>query len=459
MSYDLEYGKYRDKPLAFLRDNDPDYKDAVYLKTKWPKSFDLVKSTSYDESYHAGGPEDQANYEYWKENYASTQGKSWWDLGHADGIFVRIPLLSKDERESYEYLEDNFELDEDATQKIRSELEMKAWDDYGSSDYKKALKESLEDEEDKEIVEELLDAITDGAFGAAVFDMWSRSGHYPETSGWEVTFPNPKNLFEHDDNLSGWDLQGVIDWLGIGHEVTVRLSPDAFCRLDPEDREFSYPGAVYTRYGEEWVLNITLDEIVASIPELWPTPERSQGWRGAPIDFLKLEELLQMHLDESARYQGVDQAPSVTMMYNSALCKSRYLTCAIDYVEASKLRILGGPSSAWTEEHHITDEELKDQREFEEKVEAIRILAIDGALEVCGIDPANDLVEQVVEQLLLDAPERSAFTLSQPSTRQHLKEVACEITRGLLEKRPPICTIRQLKLPHVAERSRKRKRA
>lgn len=454
MSYNLEYGELRNKPLAYLRQNDPDYNDAQYLVKRWPETFGFVNYTSYDESLHVGGPEDQANYEYWKKTFAPTESKSWWDLGHRGGILVRIPLLSKDERETYDYLDEGGgydELDESRTQELRNELEMKAWDNYGSSDYKKVLKENVA-EEDQETVEELLEAITDGGFAAASFDMWHRSGHYPETSGWEVTFPDPRSSFEHDKNFTDWTLEGVINWLGIGHEVTVRLSPRAFCRLDPADRGFSYPGAVYRRYDEEWVLNITLDEIINSLPEM-------VSGRGAPIDYAKLEELIAAHMDESAKYIGFDQAPSVTMMFNSQMCRSPYLTCAIDYIEESKLRILGGPSSAWTEEHHITDEELKQQREFEDKVEKIRTLAIDGALEVCGIDPANDLVEQVVEQLLLDAPGRPVVVLSQPSTRQFLKEFACEITRGLLDKRPPVCNIRQLKLPHVAERTRRRKRA
>jgi hypothetical protein len=447
MTYALQYGEFRNKPLAFLRDNDPDYGDAVYLKQHWPKTFDLVKSTYYDESLHVGGPEDKANYEYWKENYAATEGKTWWDLGHQHGILVRIPLLSTSERESYEYLEENFELDEDASQKIRDEVEREAWNDYGRKDYKKAILEGISEDE-HDTVEELLDAITDIGFDSAVYDTWSRSGHYPEVSGWEVNIPDADNILTHDENFTDFDLQGVINWLGIGHEVTIRLSPRAFCRLHPEDREFSYPGAVYIRYGEEWVLNIHADEILPSIPP----PQLGVLPRGGSIDWNKLDQLVAMHLDDSAKYIGIDQAPSVTMMYSSRLCQSPLLLCSIDYIDAAKLKKLQGPSAEWTEDHHVTDEELNQQREFDNKVERVRNIAIEGSLEVCDVDPTSDLVEQVVEQLLLDDLMESIArpaTINRPWEEKEWKQLACKVVQGILDNRPPLCTVRQLKLPGV----------
>lgn len=468
MSYTLEYGKdergryWRDRPLAYLRDNDPDYSDAVYLKTKWPRAFDLVRSVYYDESQYVGGPEDKANYEYWKENYSATEGKSWWDLGHTDGILVRIPLLAKDEKESYEYLnvEEGFELDEDRTQTIRNEIEMEAWNDFGAKDYKDAILEGVYDDQEKEVVEELLDAITDGGFAAASFDMWSRLQHYPESSGWEVTFPDPKTSFVADENFTDYSVEGVINWLGIGHEVTIRLSPRAFCRLDESEKDVGYSGAQYFRYGEEWILNVTFDEIVNY-------PVEMVSGRGAPYNYDAIEQLLAMHMDGNAQYIGFDQAPSVKAMFNSQMCRNPYLLCDIDYIEEHKLEILAGPKAEWDSKLAETDEEAAKkkyeadlilQRLHSDMVASVRNLTIEGALEVCNVDPTSDLVERVVELVLLDAPERSPATLAYPDTQRHLKEVACEYTRKALDQRPQVCTLRQLKLPMARER-RKKKRA
>lgn len=456
MTYALQYGEFRNKPLAFLRNNDPDYGDAVFLKQRWPKTFDLVKSTSYDESAHAGGPEDQANYEYWKENFATTEGKSWWDLGHQHGILVRLLLLSTSERESYEYLEDNFELDENATQRIRDEVQEAAWKDYGRKDYKKAIKEGFSEEE-QEIVEQLLDVITDRGFDSAVYDMWSRDGNYPEVSGWETTFPDPKTTLAHDENFTDWSLEGVANWLGIGHEITVRLSPKAFCRLHPGDKEFSYPGAVYIRYGEEWVLNVDAADILHSTPK----PQFGTFARGAPIDWTKFDELLAMHLEDSARYIGIDQAPSVKMMYSSQIFQNPLLVCDIDYIEEAKLRTIQGPAADWGPDYAPSDEEWEEQKQYDEKVQKVRNFAIEGAVEICDIDPTNDLLEQVVEQLLLDdmiSRVEQPETINRPWQEKAWKEQACEVTRGFLDKRPPMCTIRQLKLPGVRENPRKRRR-
>jgi hypothetical protein len=66
MSYDLEYGAFRNKPLAYLRDHEPDYSDAQYLVKKWPKAFAFVPYTVHSRSYDTGGPVAESNYRVWK---------------------------------------------------------------------------------------------------------------------------------------------------------------------------------------------------------------------------------------------------------------------------------------------------------------------------------------------------------------------------------------------------------
>lgn len=463
MSYDLEYGELRDRPLAWLRDNEPDWQDARYLIKRWPENFDFVKNTSYDEGSDHGGPADKANYEFWKENYAKTENKSWWDLGSSNGILVRIQLLAKDEKESYEHLEDNYQLDDDRTYEIEREIQEEAWDEYdGRKDFKEAILKGAADGE-RELVEELLDAMPDKAFDEAIGHARSDNEDYPEMEGgWSVRFPDPdKILF----GKSSWDrtAAGFIDWMtevigsgGAPAAAIVRLSNKAFCRVSIEDAKTqTWPGATYTKYGEPMALNISFEDIIHAMPDDYYTAPASRRKELHK----QLQRLFDGYADDSSMFIG--EGPSIEIPYEQSVCRNPYLSCELKFIEEAKDEIIGGPGAAWTDQTEITDEMLAEQQTFDARTAKMRNLALEGALR-CNLDPSDDLVEETTAELLWmyrdeKDPFRESLAWQGARPRQEvIMENACDITQKLFAKLPAVCDLRQLKFPFASEAQRKK---
>jgi hypothetical protein len=467
VSRDLEYGELRDRPLAWLRDNDPDWRDAQYLIKRWPENFDTAKYTSYDESHDYGGPADKANYETWKKDYAKTEGKSWWDLGPSSGILVRIQLLSHDEKEAYENLESGEQLDDTRSSEIEWEVQKEAWDKYdGRSDFKKAILDGADDEE-KELVEELLDAMPEAAFDRAVQHAQSDNEDYPEMEGgWHVRFPDPDNLLfpSHKSwktsQPATWDRTavGLIEWMakaissGGSDEANaiVKLSDKAFCRVSPEDAKTqTWPGATYTKYGWPMALDIKWQDVI-----------NTAVFTTSPESMEKLKVLFDQYADDKNVFIG--QGPSIEIPYNKDLCRLPYLSCELKFIADAKARIIGGPAASWTDETDITDEMVAEQQKFDAVTAKMRNLALEGALR-CNLDPADDLVEDTTAELLwLYRDELAADPFKEKSyyavksRDEVIMENACDITQKLVDKLPAVCDLRQLKFPFASENQRKK---
>jgi hypothetical protein len=461
----IEYDReYRDRPLAYLRDNEPSYDDARYLIKRWPESFDVVKSTAYDEGQDYGGPADKANYEFWKETYAKTESKSWWDMGHSSGILVRIQLLSSDEKESYEYLEDNYSIDDDRMYEIEREVQDEAWDEYdGRKDFKDAILKGAEDEE-RELVEELLDAMPNKAFDEAIRHAWSDNEDYPEMEGgWGVRFPDPNEILfpQHKGYRTRqspqWDgtAVGFIDWMtevigsgGAATNMIVRLSDKAFCRVSHEDAKTqTWPGATFMKYGEPMALNISWGDIVRSMPEDYP--------------YDQLKRLFDQYADDKNVFMSEEQAPSIEIPYDSDIYRNPYFSCELKFIADAKAEVIGGPAAAWTDEIDITDEMLEEQRKFDEVTAKMRNLALEGALR-CNLDPSDDLVEETTAELLwmyrdYSDPFQEGMSWQGARPRQNvIMENACDITQKLYAKLPAVCSLAQLKFPFASEAQRQK---
>lgn len=228
MSYDLVYGEFRDRPLAYLREHDPDNSDAQHLIKRWPKTFDRVPYTRHSRSYDTGGPTNESNYRVWKESFADTEGKTWWDVGYGE-ILVRIDIAPKDQKEAMDSLESYPILDESDESNLLMEIQDENWNDYGLKDTRDELL-SRADESIYESVEKLFEAMPDKIFANAYWEQMRDSNYGPEQDGggYGTIFPR---AFEDWDGESFGDLTM---WLGLSDSVVrVQLSDAAFTAWKP----------------------------------------------------------------------------------------------------------------------------------------------------------------------------------------------------------------------------------
>jgi hypothetical protein len=251
MSHDLEYGELRNKPLAYLRQYEPDYSDAQYLIKRWPKVFAMVPNTAHSRSYDYGGPYAESNYRVWKESFADYENKTWWDLGD-NGIFTRMDIMPKEQKETIDSLEEYPVLDDSDASELEMEIQDENWKDYGLHDTKRDLLERA-DESIYDRVDALFDIIPDKVFASAYWEQLSSSGSGPEQEIYGTIFPA---AFEEWDGESFDDL---IRWLQLEDSIIrVNLSDAAFGPWRPTGRK-----------GEsERTLRITKEELANSLGEM-----------------------------------------------------------------------------------------------------------------------------------------------------------------------------------------------
>jgi len=252
MSYDLEYGEFRNKPLAYLRDHEPDYSDAEYMIKRWPKAFTMVPYTYHSRSYDSGGPTNESNYRVWKDDFAETEGKTWWDLG-SSGIFVRIDIAPTDQKEAIDALEEYPILSESDESDLTQEIQDENWNDYGLRDTRDELA-GRADPELRETVEALFEKMPERIFANAYWEQISTEGSGPEQDGggYGTVFPR---AFEDWD---GESFSALLAWLGLEEAVVrVNLSDAAFTSWTPT-----------TRGEKERKLRITKEQLKESLGEM-----------------------------------------------------------------------------------------------------------------------------------------------------------------------------------------------
>jgi len=226
----LEFGEYQGRPLAYLRNNQPSYPDAVYLAKKWPKAFEVPDYFEHGD-YGRMGSYGLSNYQVWTESFKDTLDKTWWDLGQS-GILVRLDIQTKEEKEALDALSDYPLMDADHHSNLEMEMQNEAWNDWGRSDFKRDLNKKAEDEEDEKKVEALLDIVPNKVFDTATYRMYEENGNYPEGSD-DISFPYGDFVQQYDGTLTQ-----LLEFLDLASaSVTLRLADTAFTSWQIENGE------------------------------------------------------------------------------------------------------------------------------------------------------------------------------------------------------------------------------
>jgi hypothetical protein len=219
----LEYGDFHDRPLAYLREHEPDYRDACFLSNRWPKTFELPRYFAHGD-YVQGSSYGQSNYEVWKEQFAKTEGKTWWDLG-SNGILVRLTVQPTEEKEALAALDDYPLMDDEHHNQLEMKLQDEAWNDWGRKDFKRELEHKAFEilDGDSDSVDAILAKVPDKLFDEATHRMYEENGHYPEGSD-DISFPYGDFVTNYDGSL-----KELLEFLGLeSTSVTLRLSDAAF---------------------------------------------------------------------------------------------------------------------------------------------------------------------------------------------------------------------------------------
>lgn len=240
MSYDLEYGAWRERPLAFLRSNSPDYSDALYLEKRWPKVFDAHFDDFASGDYH-GSFRTLSNYKVWTEEFTDTESKTWWDLGQSHGILVRLDIQPSEQKAALRKVERSGFLDQDHFQTLEWETQKEQWNDYGRGDFKREIR-SKAVEEDDAAIDALLDVIPDKVFDEAWWSAVSKSNR--RRMGWRSNYELSSEILSwifHTDEIfmDGWDgsLAELLEFLELEtSKVIVRLTDTAFGPWQPGPR-------------------------------------------------------------------------------------------------------------------------------------------------------------------------------------------------------------------------------
>lgn len=197
MAYDLEFRKdpadgkfWRDKPLEWLASNEPDASDARFLLDRFPKLFQEVPYTSYSRQYDAGGPPNESNARVWAEQFALGEDEDdadrwWWGFGGDTDILIATELAPEEAFEVIDRLDGYPIIDEGDWSELEWEIQAENWKDYGRSDAKRAIVEAANAAGDAngEVVEELLDAVSDKDFDSVYWEDMNDGGSYPEQDG------------------------------------------------------------------------------------------------------------------------------------------------------------------------------------------------------------------------------------------------------------------------------------
>lgn len=218
---DYTWVDYSDRPLLFLRKYGADlsYDEIEFLTKTWPKTFGVVPATvdssEQDVLY-------SANRRAWRNDFKDTEDKNWWDQGDA-GIFYRKDIATSGMKDAVERLHGYPVLDEDLYSEMEMEDQTEQWNSWGATQFVEEINEST-NEEDREAVMALFNAVPDDVFDKMVYQLWENAG--PEGSGQNLSFPFNFWLRDYDGTLRG--VYGMFGWPDDGQlGVIMRLSPSA----------------------------------------------------------------------------------------------------------------------------------------------------------------------------------------------------------------------------------------
>lgn len=438
MSYGLEFGQYRDRPFAFLRDNAPDYSDASYLADRWPATFEipLYFASGYDDEDSVG----RSNHRVWKDEHDKLEGKNWWDLG-SSGILVRLDLLTAEQKDQLAGLEGYPLLSDDDHSELEMEDQDEAWADWGRDDFKREMLEMAEEDE-HDLLEALLEKWGDAGFDTIYYDAAREADRYPEGSGGDIRFPGPEDVFAHiEKSGSGmwkrtpWDgtIDDLLDIVGQDNNLIVKLSDAAFCRVHPDDETQRRQGADYLKYDQVLTLAIgaipdvpgrcTIHEDCKALEELAEACYQEQ-----------LDSLLKPFADPVIFRHIFEEPPPIELPYSKALMQSPYLKVEFKNILSQQHFAVFGYSG----------DEVAGEKQ--EKLARERVAVRDHLRGHMDEDPPSDLIEEVALEILAHGGgDWLPWALAQAKLRE-------------FEKIPYCAGLRQEGLPGVSERKKRHAR-
>lgn len=165
-----------------------------------------------------------SNWRSWQREYKDTEGKIWW---RTPGPGVLALKRTKDgdtsEGEALDGLDGYPVFDESDHSDLEMETQSNDWEEYGRDDFKREIKENA-NEADSDVIEELVDQLSDDEVYEFAHERWEDTGHYPEIEGTGTYFPHV--LEDWDGSLL--EFGEMFNLAEKGYVVEATLSPAAF---------------------------------------------------------------------------------------------------------------------------------------------------------------------------------------------------------------------------------------
>jgi hypothetical protein len=164
-----------------------------------------------------------SNFRSWKSEYEDTENKNWWNIDNHCFLAVRKELdgTTNSEGEALEHLDDYPIFDESDHLDLKNEQQQEDWENYGRSDLRRDI---ISKAEDSELVEVLMENVTDEMIDEFVSRKREDDNLYPEMENDSTNFP---------DLLGDWDgeiysLGEMLELAQHGFVAEVSLSNAAF---------------------------------------------------------------------------------------------------------------------------------------------------------------------------------------------------------------------------------------
>lgn len=413
------------------------YREAQDIVKRFPKHFALGRWFAGDDTVA------RSNTRVWKSEFASTQNVDWWWAGGE--VLIRLDESSPTpEQEAFDSLDGYPLLDDSDHSELEQEEQTEQWNDWGRKDFKKDLRKYIaqytdEGSPERKALDEIIDIIGDKDLDRAYWEMCSRADAYPE-GGDDIRFPGPEELdkkysFEAKKRIELWDgtFKGFLSWFGEQPEtLIVRLSSKAFCRLHVDDKSIDYKGARFIKFGDEYVLNITEDQVPEAVRDLVRKHADDSAqcvYDCASMLVAPADDPTDARLEEEIA-RGV---AFVSPKEYDEIVNSPFLEVELEIVDKWLARYF---------HEDISEKTMETVREHAESAVGDRSPATG---KVWGLKQPNDLVEKVVELLLRPS---SDFALASVGAAEALEEIR--------RNQPPVCDFRQLKLFQEKRRAPRR---
>lgn len=235
--------------------------EAESLEKQFPKHF------VFDNKHFSSSKEhslyDFSNYRVWKRDFEKTEGRNWWTVDTDSFLVRRDEKNPTDEEEAIDGLDGYPILDEDDHSNLEMEVQDEDWESYGRDDLRREIGEKSSDK-DQEIVDTLMNSVTDEMLDNFAYEARQEGDKYPEMEGSSTIFP---------DLLEEWDgsmveLGDMLKLEDHGYVSEVMLSAAAFDKgriiLRPQD----LPEAVRGLINSPTPIQIMYDAALCSSPYL-----------------------------------------------------------------------------------------------------------------------------------------------------------------------------------------------